>query len=209
MSNENHSNPSIKEIENRILSLLEERAPLPPKRANSSEARVLVDQIIELHRLLSKEGEPPEGIKDFQTRFTELIAHECCLAELSIYLFDCLCYAQQSPYDGFEQACWMRSAAQLLYDICIDWDHPDSTAVREVYEEHIEEIDETFRNFAWEIPPILEEDFPDWVPESHWWWNVPIRKDMSPEERDRRINFAFYDAMGFLEEKKKRDKKDE
>lgn len=163
-----------------------------------------MNDVVELCRLVQGGGWESGDLQEFRTKLTELMVNERCLAELDVYLFNCLCYAQRSDLDGFKPACWMRSAAQLLHDMCVDWGRPGSGAIREVFEEMTEEIDETIRVSAWEIPPVLEEDLPDWVPESHWWWRAPIRKDMSPEERDRRINYEIYDIISDSENEERR-----
>ncbi|MEY9214914.1 hypothetical protein NI17_017460 [Thermobifida halotolerans] len=202
MKEEGSSKDLVAEIQRSILIYLEKKSS--SGRVSVFEMRGLMGQVVELSHLLQRDGHAPAELQDFRVRFTELMSRERNLAEMDVYLFDCLCYAQRGDLNGFEPACWMRSSAQILHDVCVDWNHPGSAAIRELFEEHIEEIDETIRLVSWDAPPVPEEKIPDWVPESHWWWRAPMRKDMSPEERDRRINYELYDAIDDLESKESR-----
>ena len=129
----------------------------------------------------------PEELARFKESFSALITERQNFISLLLFLDLCANYAERGRFDGFNNACWMRTIAQLIDDEFMNWEKYPSQ--KELFMEDIEYIDEAIEDVSDDAPPVLEDEIPDWAPESHWWWRAPKRQDMSEAERRDRLEY--------------------
>ncbi|MFB8764440.1 hypothetical protein [Nocardiopsis alba] len=120
---------------------------------------------------------------EFQEKVSELLRTPGNKSSFQIYLSNFDLYAHRSMTDGFYRSCSMRSKIQVIVEEFVNF----ADLVPEEDADHLEYIDDLYKDFADNIPPIPHDEIPSWVPESHWWWRVPTRHDMSREEIEERL----------------------
>ncbi len=120
---------------------------------------------------------------DFQGKASKLLRTLENKSAFQIYLSNFDVYAHRSMTDGFYRSCSMRSKIQVIVEEFVDF----ADLVPEEDADHLEYIDDLYKDFADDIPPIPHDKIPSWVPASHWWWRVPTRHDMSREEIEERL----------------------
>lgn len=143
--------------------------------------------IMNLHQISHETPLGSNEFVDFKNHVVRLLKSGRNPGGLSVYVFECYNYASRGRLDGFERACYLRSALQLLNDEYAPWEQLLSCEDLD----EIAEIDETLVEVSDDAPPVLEEAIPKWLPETHWWWRAPKRQDMTERERYERI---YYDA---------------
>ncbi len=141
----------------------------------------IVDEIIDLWTENRKAG--TTWTPGFQGEVAELLKLTENRASLYLYLAECEEYALKSATSGFYASCSMLSKIHILTEEFI----PLSEIVHPNDIETLEVIEETYLNYADDIPPIPHDKIPSWVPESHSWWRIPTRHDMSKEEIKERL----------------------
>ncbi|MFJ9557746.1 hypothetical protein ACIRPH_28380 [Nocardiopsis sp. NPDC101807] len=134
---------------------------------------------------------PPEEQESFRSRISAALKEGRNLASLLSYISQCEYYSRMSRLDGFKRSCQIRSNLQIINDEFV----PLTALVSPVDLETLEEAEETYREDADDIPPVPEEEIPAWIPDSHWWWHAPTRKDMSQEEIDGRLHYDWHDGL--------------
>lgn len=107
------------------------------------------------------------------------------------YMSRCEHYSRMSKLDGFRRSCLIRSNLQILNDEFV----PLTSLLNPVELETLEDAEDTYREDADDIPPVPEEEIPAWIPDSHWWWRVPTRKDMSQQEVMERLHYDWHDGL--------------
>ena len=112
-----------------------------------------------------------EELARFKESFSALITERQNFISLLLFLEMCSNYAERGRFDGFSNACGMRTIAQLIADEFMNWEKYPSQ--KKLFMEDVEYIDETIEDVSDDAPPVLEDDIPDWIPESHWWWRAP------------------------------------
>src|SRR5690625_4035316 len=106
----------------------------------------------------------PEELARFKESFSALITERQNFISLLLFLEMCANYAERGRLDGFSNACGMRTIAQLIDDEFMNWEKYPSQ--KELCMADIEYIDETIKDVSEDKPPVLEDDRPDWIPES-------------------------------------------
>src|SRR5699024_6339815 len=101
---------------------------------------------------------------------------------LSLYVIRSQPAAENGQHEGYRPACWRRSMLQILGDEFVAW----SSCLRRVDLEALSRIDEILERVAASARPVLEEEVPDWVPRTHWWWWEParLRQEGAPPRDD-------------------------
>ncbi|MFE9245161.1 hypothetical protein [Nocardiopsis sp. NPDC006938] len=151
--------------------------------------------VVPLSLHLSSSHVPTGEVDEFRTRLTRLISGEPNFAGLYRYLGDCSDYAELGRLNGYARACLMRSVLQVFDDEFAAWSQAESAVVLEGFSEEIADIDQTLREVSDEAPPVREEEIPNWVPDSHWWWRAPRQQDMSEGERASRLEYDHWDGV--------------
>lgn len=171
--------PSSARLMRGIVSALEQAASGPPN------GDALVGEALE--GLFSLQGgiaggdvPSDEELRVFRERVGTLLKNGRNPVQLARYEVQVMRHAERGDFDGYEPACWGRSALQVLRE-----DFADFSLFDDLADETLDEIDEELEKTAEDAPPI--RNVPLWVPESHWWWWAPKRTDMNEEERMRRL----------------------
>ncbi|MFD3688594.1 hypothetical protein ACFWTE_27675 [Nocardiopsis sp. NPDC058631] len=134
---------------------------------------------------------PSEEKEAFRSRVAYLLKSERNFNSLISYMSQCEHYSRMSKLDGFKRSCQIRSNLQILNDEFVPLNDVLSPADLET----LDDAEDTYRENADDIPPVPEEEIPAWIPDSHWWWRVPIRKDMSQQEIDERLHYDWNDGL--------------
>ncbi|MET9796198.1 hypothetical protein [Nocardiopsis alba] len=167
--------------ERKILTLLENNAEISNDSDYREEFSYIADKIVRLWAKNREEG--TTWTPEFQEQAPELIRKQGNSAGFRYLLSECETYALRSRRDGFYHSCDLRSRIQVIMENFVpfkEFVHPDDI-------ETLEDIEETYLNYADDIPPIPHDKIPSWVPESHSWWRIPTRHDMSKEEIEERL----------------------
>lgn len=138
-----------------------------------------------LHEVLQNNAIPNEELQIFKLRIRELLERESNSLGFVDFIYDTGQYAERGSMDGFDEACSRRSLLQILNDHFVPWEKFERIHLRS----EIEDIDESLEDASESAPPFREDEIPDWVPESHWWWRAPKRQDMSEAERHWRRHY--------------------
>ncbi|MBQ1083946.1 hypothetical protein KBX21_22415 [Nocardiopsis sp. B62] len=161
----------------------------------NTRARTALSLVVPLSLHLRSSKVPTGDVDEFRTRFTRLISSESNFTGLYRYLGDCSDYADLGRLNGYAQACLMRSVLQVFDDEFAAWSQAGSTVVHEGFRGEIADIDQSLREVSDEAPPVREDEIPNWVPESHWWWRAPRQQDMSEAERNSRLEYDRWDGV--------------
>ncbi|MFB7722269.1 hypothetical protein [Nocardia sp. NPDC056100] len=118
---------------------------------------------------IAESSEFPELV-EFRERVVALVAANT--RGLFPYVFDSLHAAINSIDDGWYDACFRRSALQLFRDR-----YPGAgelfDADRDIRESLVE-MDEWLRDRAPDVDLLTDGDIPGGMPDSHWWWRLPV-----------------------------------
>jgi hypothetical protein len=132
-----------------------------------------------------------EERESFKNRAAEILKSGRNPGSLIAYLSECEHYARMSKQNGFKRSCQIRSNLQIFNDEFVPLDTVLSSADLET----LEDVEDTYREYADDIPPIPEEEIPAWIPDSHWWWRIPTRRDMGQQEIHGRLRYDWNDGL--------------
>lgn len=138
---------------------------------------------------INRNGIEASQLDWFQSFLGEFLSSEAGKRGLDTFMDQCDRYAEYGPTGGYQSACEMRSILQILNDYFVPWER---IGLRFLVED-IAQIDEVLLEVADQAPPPLEHEFPEWAPESHWWWS-PTQRGMSAEEREARLEHDHWYA---------------
>jgi hypothetical protein len=161
------------------------RLEIPTGERNESGVSRSLFLLRRLHEVLQKGEISDEEILDFKSRILGLLESKKNSLGFSDFVFDAGQYAERGAMDGFAEACSRRSLLQNLNDHFVPWEKFKMFPLQS----EIEDIDETLEEVSESAPPFRKGEIPDWVPESHWWWFAPKRRDMSENERHWRRHY--------------------
>lgn len=167
--------------ERKILTLLENNAEISNDSDYREEFSYITGKIVRLWAKNREEG--TTWTPGFQREVADLLRLPKNMTSLYMYVSECEEYALKSATSGFYASCSMLSKIHILTEEFI----PLSEIVHPNDIETLEDIEETYLNYADDIPPIPHDKIPSWVPESHSWWRIPTRHDMSKEEIEERL----------------------
>ena len=172
-----------RDLAKNLIASLEENAEQEDGKKAKEFFRDIVFQVVKLWA--ANRNNDPVWPPGFQEQVATLIRRPGNRWGFQIYFSECQRYGMRSMTDGFNDSCLMRSKIQVIIDNFVpfsDLVHPDDV-------EDLEMLDDFYTENADEIVPISAEEIPSWIPESHWWWQVPTRHDMSQRE----IHEKLYD----------------
>lgn len=138
--------------------------------------------LFDLYRATTAAERASPGGRDFNTTLAELLTSGNNPDRLSLYVIRSQTAAENGQHEGYRPACWRRSMLQILGDEFVAW----SSCLRPVDLEALSRIDEILERVAASARPVLEEEVPDWVPRTHWWWWEParLRREGVPPRED-------------------------
>ena len=127
--------------------------------------------LFDLYRATTTAQRASPGGRDFNETLAELLVSGNNPDRLSLYVVRSQTAAENGQHEGYRPACWRRSMLQILGDEFVSW----SSFLRPVDLDAVPRIDDALERVAGSARPVTEEEVPDWVPESHWWWWEPAR----------------------------------
>ena len=127
--------------------------------------------LFDLYRATTAAERTSPGGRAFNANLAELLVSGNNPDRLSLYVVRSQTAAENGQHEGYRPACWRRSMLQILGDEFVPW----TAFLRPVDLEAITRVDEALERVAGSARPVSEEEVPDWVPQSHWWWWEPAR----------------------------------
>ncbi|WP_435112711.1 hypothetical protein [Nocardiopsis synnemataformans] len=143
-----------------------------------------------LYRATTPAQRRSPGGQEFSATLAELLVGGSNPDRLSLYVVRTQTAAENGQHEAYRPACWRRSMLELLGEEFVPWE----AFLRPGDLEALPRIDEALTAVAARARPVNDEEVPDWVPESHWWWWEPARQ--RGEEAPERYDSGTLDAVG-------------
>lgn len=185
-----HRHMSNRETAKKILEKVEQLFLEGSKSNNPELTESGLVSAATAYRKKKTKGLTTEDLQVFRRSFEEKLSSGNNPYHVHDYIGDYEYHSTLSRTTGFPRCCQIRTNLQIFNDFFV----PLKKIVTEDDLDTICTVDDFLKENARDIPPIPKDEIPKWLPETHWWWNIPKRELWTQEMIDAQLQYDWYDG---------------